>query len=620
MSLFLSWPDWSVPTELPPRTDTIALDFETMDPLLKSHGSSWCYDGIGEAIGVSIATEGTATYYPLRHEEGNVESPGNIIAWLKDFCAQPGNTLVAYNLSYDLGWARREGIEIKCRIVDPGSAVALLDENRFSYSLDSVSRTYLKTEKVDLRPLADALGVGDIWAKLKRVHPALLSQYAERDARLTFDLWRVLQPKLRQEDLEGVFKLEMDLVPVLLDMRARGVRVDVERAESEEQRLKQEEADIKAELKRVTGLSVDIWSAGSVEGALLEAGITPPRTAEDRASITAPWLQSLDHEVPRMILRARRVNKLHSMYMRNYILEHQVDGRIHAQFSPLRGDAGGTVTGRLSSSSPNLQNLSARNPESAKVVRGCFLPEGDEQWASADWSSQEPRITVHFAALLEKVKDRRISEKLRGASEAAEEYRRNPHLDFHQFVADLAGIKRKQGKDINLGIAYSMGELKLCATLGLPTVFDESKNREVAGPEARAILDQYHERLPFMRGLSQVCTEMAESRGYIRTLLGRRRRFLMKGERGSKGDRRAFAFKALNALVQGSAADQTKKAMIDCHRAGIKILITLHDELGLSVKDRAEAEAAAEIMNKCVPLEVPMVVDLALGKTWGECT
>jgi DNA polymerase I-like protein with 3'-5' exonuclease and polymerase domains len=613
MSLFLEWPTWTLPAEMPPQDDTVALDWEALDPLLKSHGPSWSYRGRGEGVGLSLATATTSTYYPLRHEDSNIENPEALFRWLREFVSKPDNTLVMFNALYDLGWLARDGIEVRCKIADPGAAIALLDENRMSYSLDACSKTYLKAEKIDLRPLSDQLGIPNIWDKIKRLHPALIQQYAARDARLTYDLWKAIKPSLEVQGLMPIFQLEMELVPVLLKMRLRGVRVDVARAEQEERRLLAEKKDIIAQLKHVTGLTVDLWSSGSVEGALLEAGIKPPRTDAGAASITAGWLEGLDHDVPRLILRGRRTDKLAGTFVRNYFLDHQIDGRVHANFSPLRSDAGGAVTGRFSCSGPNLQNLSARNPESAKIVRGLCLPEEGQLWASSDWSSQEPRLTVHFAAEVNKWDSRRCG----GAQEIIEEYRRNPRTDFHQWVANLTGLTRKKAKDINLGLAYGMGEAKLCNSLGVPTVTND-RGREVAGPEGKEILRQYYERMGFMRDLQNFATEQAERRGFIKTLLGRRRRFLQLGEQPMKNDRRAFAYKALNALIQGSAADQMKKAMIECDRAGLTILVTLHDELAFSVKDETEAKRATEIMCECVPLAVPMVVDLAIGKNWGE--
>lgn len=609
----MDWPEWKSPDALPPADDTLALDFEALDPHLKSLGPSWAFNK-GEAVGVALATASTSVYYPLRHEEGNTPIADNLRRWLKDFVSVPTNTLVMFNALYDLGWLYREGIEVRCKIADPGSAVALLDENRMSYSLDSCAKTYLKAEKVDLRSLSGALGISNIWEKIKRVHPSLIATYAGRDARLTYDLWKYAREQLDAQGLIPIFNLEMELIPVLLKMRLRGMRVNVDRALQEEARLKAEEAACVGEIKRITGLTVDLWSAGSVEGALLEAGITPPRTSQGAASIKAGWLESLDHDVPRLILKGRRASKLHGTFIHNYFLGHQVNGRIHANFSPLRSDEGGAVTGRFTCSDPNLQNLSARIEESAKTIRGLCEPEEGELWASSDWSSQEPRLTVHFAAKLHEVKPN----KCRGVTAIVEEYHRNPRLDYHQWVANITGLSRKKAKDINLGLAYGMGEAKLCAAIGVPTIFDEKRGREVAGPEGRAMLDQYYAKLPFLPDLQRFTTDTAEDRGFIRTLLGRKRRFLRKGEQPQKYDRRAFAYKALNALIQGSAADQMKKAMIECDKEGLTMLVTLHDELDFSVKDEREAQRAAQIMNECVPLAVPMVTDIAIGKNWGE--
>jgi DNA polymerase I-like protein with 3'-5' exonuclease and polymerase domains len=269
------------------------------------------------------------------------------------------------------------------------------------------------------------------------------------------------------------------------------------------------------------------------------------------------------------------------------------------------------VTGRFSSSNPNLQNLLSRQEEMASDIRGLYLPEEEDSWGAVDFASQEPRLAVHFASRA----------GVSGVRPFLEAYRENPNLDFHQKGAEITSLKRKTAKNLTLGKMYGMGGAKMCHSLGLPTIWVEKRNGEkveVAGPEGQAIMDQYDLYMPFIKGLSEMCVRKAEARGVIRTLLGRKRHFTSQ-ERAPGDDRRgAFPYKALNCLIQGSAADMTKKAMVDLHKQGARLLVTVHDEVGLSCRSKEQALRYKEIMVSCVQLDVPVTADLEYGPNWGH--
>jgi DNA polymerase-1 len=387
-------------------------------------------------------------------------------------------------------------------------------------------------------------------------------------------------------------------------------------------------------MRHLVGRDVEVWAADSIADAFVLLGLEHPLTKAGKPSFTAGWLETHEHAFPQLIVEARRVNKLYSTFLQNYFLETHENGRIHATFTPLRSDEGGAVTGRFTCANPNWQNLPARSGDSASTVRGCVEPEDGDLWAALDYSSQEPRLTVHWAA----------AAKCPGADKAVAEYVKNPRTDYHQFVADLTGLTRKNAKTVNLGLPYGMGGPKLCKeSLGLPTrlavfprgeepIYFEHEQREeagvvaqnvgrnvieVAGEEGQAILDQYHERLPYLKKLMKLTEQTAAGRGYIRTILGRRRNFLGDREKVTKYNRKkAFPYKALNCLIQGSAADMTKQAMIDLHREGFRIKVTVHDELGLSVQNEKDAHRAAEIMRNAVPMLLPNIVDVEIGDSW----
>jgi DNA polymerase I-like protein with 3'-5' exonuclease and polymerase domains len=294
------------------------------------------------------------------------------------------------------------------------------------------------------------------------------------------------------------------------------------------------------------------------------------------------------------------------------ILKHAHNGRIHGQMHPLRGDSGGTVSGRFSYSTPNLQQVPARDPVLGPLVRGLFLPEEEHRWGAFDYSQQEPRLTVHYASQLE----------LPGADEAVQAYR-HEDADFHQIVADMAGISRKDAKVINLSLSYGMGKAKLINALGINEL------------EADVLFNTYHSKVPFIKELTLACSRRAENVGYITTLLDRRCRFDLYEPRNEKdiplpyekayeeyggNIRRAFTYRAFNRLIQGSAADMTKQAMVDLWNEGIIPHIQVHDELDISVKNKEESRKIVEIMETCVDLDVPSKVDAEIGDTWGTAT
>ncbi len=639
MSLFLATPDWCRPTEFPRLKGQIGVDFETVDPDMKVRGPSWAFSGRGKVVGIGISTEEKDYYYPVGHDVGNMDDIEKVWAWLKhelEDNPDPSLEMIVFNWTYEMGWFRRYGINPKCPVKDPGIAMALIDECRIAYNLNSIAQTILKEGKYsnELASYAESFGLKDYWSKLDKLPPMYVGPYCEQDANLTRRLWNPLYNQCAKEGLLRVLRLEHEVMPCVLDMRWRGVRIDLDKAEKTVEDLKKQEQTLLGEIKREAGYGVDIWAPDSIADVMTMLGIEYPLSKTGKPSFQAEWLENHEHTVPPMIVRARQLNKAHNVFIQSYFLDNHHKGRIHCTFTPLRGEDGGAVTGRFSSSDPNMQNLPSRKGEFAAMIRGLILPEEDHKWAALDYSSQEPRLTVHFAA----------TAKIPGAELAVEEYQKNPRTDYHQFVADITKLKRKDAKEVNLGLPYGMGGAKLCnEKLHLPTRFaifgdwgddplyfetrmeamehqQETNSKmpfEVAGEEGQAMLDTYHERLPYVKPLMKRVKETAEDRGYIVTLLGRHRHFMGKNEAVTKYNRKkAFSYKALNSLVQGSAADQTKQAMINLHNEGLLMHVQVHDEVGASVEDEKQARMAADIMENCVPLKVPSVVDVEIGDTW----
>jgi len=883
MPMFPTLTEW-VPPETFPNLSTakeIAIDLETCDPHMESFGPGWPRND-GFIAGYAVAVDGWSGYYPVAHSGGGNLDKRLVERWVKDVLATDADKIM-HNAAYDCGWLRANGFTINGRICDTMLAAPLLDENRFSYSLNALGFDYLKEVKSEaaLKQAAADFGVHpkkELW-KLPAMY---VGEYAEQDAALTLKLWQHFKTKMRQDEVESIFDLETAAFPVLLELTLKGIRFDRERCEKTIHKLVQREKAIFAELKSLCGGTVDIWAAASIAHSFDKLGIAYGKTAAGAASFTKGFLDSCDHPVAKLIVEARETNKTHSTFLQPYLDFSAKTGRVHPHVNQMRNDEGGTITGRLSMNSPNLQQVPARHEIIGPMVRSLFLPEEGQLWAANDFSSQEPRLLVHYATLLD----------LPGAEKMAEAYRENPDTDFHQMVADMAGIKRKDAKTIGLGLCIAEGEMvltdsglvpienvtevhkvwdgvewvahegvvfmgtkevltygNLTATpdhdvwtnesgkipfrlaasrldalvftgdaeqavryvdghqqggsarrkasiregalrlwgrglealrqleewkiynvqalhyakaacgegaldcgfqrdeipakkghggdaempksqrQGLETlwwpwnsmrvslskgvcgIFDvlascfrlgghdhrpdqqrgELRSREYpkgflpkeqpeqkkyskvydivnAGPrhrftvsnvlvsncygmgkaklaheldlpmeEASELIGIFHTKVPFLKGTINAVMKRIEhpaSGGSIRTLLGRKCRFPLYEpvqwgvnkalpyeqaivEYGPR-IKRAATYKGLNKLIQGSAADQTKAAMVALHKAGFHLMLQVHDEIALSVNTEKEAREAAHIMATAVDLEVPSRVDVEMGPSWGE--
>ena len=608
--LFTPPTEWVMPDGYPDLSEAreVSIDLETCDPNLTSRGSGWPRKD-GYVIGIAVAVDGAAWYFPIRHDNGSNLDAKQTLRWLADVCSVERDYIM-HNAMYDLGWLWAEGIEVKGRIVDTMIVAALIDENRFSYALNALGRDYLnerKSEK-DLYEAANSFGV-NAKSEMWKLPAHFVGAYAEQDAALTLKLWQFFKGIIVKEDIADIFDLELQVLKVVFDMRKKGVRVDLEKAEELKVYLQREEEKV---LQESGGTDIDIWAAASIAKAFDAKGLTYPKTPKSgQPSFTKNFLANHAHALPQAVVRARELNKARTTFI-DTIIKHQHNGRIHAEAHSLRSDDGGTVTGRFSYSNPNLQQVPARNAEIGPMIRGLFLPEEGELWGAFDYSSQEPRLVVHYSSLL----------KLTGAQEFADQYNVDATTDFHQMAADIVGVPRKQAKDINLGLFYGMGKNKLAEQLGLDY------------EDAKELFGEYHGKVPFVQQLADYVVNRASNKGVIRTLLGRKCRF-DKWEPNAYGlykpqtyedayaehgpaIKRAFTYKALNRLIQGSAADQTKAAMVALHKEGITPLIQVHDELDISVAEPETASVIQEIMETCVDMQIPSVVDAEFGPSWGE--
>ena len=637
--------EWNMPTDFPDLRDAdeIAIDLETKDPDLKTKGSGSII-GNGEVVGIAVAVDGYKGYFPIAHEEGPNLDRKKTLEWFKDICESP-STKIFHNAMYDVCWIRNLGIKINGLVIDTMIAASLIDENRFSYTLNTLSWHHLSEGKNEARLTQAAKERGlDPKADMWRMPAMEVGAYGEKDAELTLRLWHKLKKVIVEDDLQDIFNLETDLFPCLVDMRFLGVRVDIEKADLLKTRLATREEKLLREIKKETGIDTQIWAAQSIAKVFDKLMLPYSRTEKtDSPSFTKNFISNHDHPVVNMIAEARKINKVRTTFI-DTIFKHEHNGRIHADINQIRSDDGGTVTGRFSYSNPNLQQIPAKDPNTGPLIRSLFIPEENCKWGTFDYSQQEPRLVAHYA----------LRFNYDTAQIIADSYENDPSTDFHQIVADMAEIDRKEAKTINLGLFYGMGKAKLQNELN------------VTKEKADELFNIYHNRVPFVKQLMNGVMNAAQARGQIKTLLGRRCRFpkyepvlrgsdwgtyvpaedhermeelramgpyikdfednIVKDKKGNpkknywhgNPTRRAFTYKALNKLIQGSAADMTKKAMVDLYKEGLLAHIQIHDELDFSIESDAQADKIKQIMEHAVELKVPNKVDYESGPNWGE--
>ena len=612
--LFQPPSEWTPPERLPDLSDAkeIAIDLETYDPNIKETGPGWAV-GNGYIAGIAIAVEGWKGYFPIRHEGGGNFDERILKKQVQRIMDLPCDKIF-HNAAYDVGWLRWWGVEVKGKIIDTLIAAPLIDENRFRYSLNELGKDYLKETKSEalLYEAAKEWGV-NAKAEMWKLPAMYVGPYAEQDADLTLRLWNYFKVEIIKQELSSIFELETRLFPCLLDMKTKGVRVDLAKAEKIKKDLQKKEDFLLFQIKKDTGVDVDIWAAVSVAKAFDKLDIRYERTAKsDQPKFDKNFLSTHEHPLAKMVVQAREFNKARTTFI-DTILTHQHHGRIHADINQMRSDTGGTVTGRFSYSNPNLQQIPARNKDIGPLIRSIFVPDEGCKWGSFDYSQQEPRVLVHFAAL--------TGGGLKGADEVIESYK-TEDPDFHQAVADMAGIDRRTAKTINLGMMYGMGKGKLASELGL------------GKEDTEDLFAKFHANVPFVKQLMEQATRKADNTGFLRTLLGRKCRFdlweprvfgihkalpLWEAEKEYGRDlKRAWTYKALNRLIQGSSADMTKKAMVDLYEEGIIAHIQVHDELNCSIDSDGEKNKIKEIMENTVELKVPLKVDAEIGPSWGE--
>lgn len=621
---------WQLPTELPnlSAAKMLSFDTETFDPELLDNGPGWAR-GCGHVVGFSVCTEdGYRRYFPIRHEDEpsiNLD-PEPTLRWLKD-TLEDNRPKIGANLLYDVGWLAQEGIKVGGKLYDVQFAEALLTEDQ-SVGLDVLGKKYLglgKESNLLYRWCSDYYGgVADDKqrANIYRAPARLVGHYAESDAYLPFEVLKKQWPLLKEQGLLHLFDIECRLIPLLIAMRFKGVRVDLDRTEATLQMLEESKAEDISKIRQLTGVTVDCWSADSLGRAFDSIGVKYPRTAKGAPSFTAKFLERLEHPVGSFIRAYREKDKLANTFIKSYILDSNVNGRIFCQFHPLRGSDGGTRSGRFSSSTPNLQNIPSRT-KLGKQIRKIFIPdEGYILWKKHDYSQIEYRFLAHFAVGM-------------GSDHIREEYNRDPNTDYHEAVRQLIKrisgmeLERKPTKNINFGLTYGMGQNKLIETLGLT----KAKGAE--------LFAAYHNGAPFVKATMEMAMQTAQTQGFVQTILGRRSRFdKWEPQRFDSGAiplpyekavaaygavKRAGTHKALNRILQGSAADMMKVALLKCWEGGVFAetgvpSIMVHDEVNFSYDESKKAafDEMQHILETAIPLRIPVLADGEQGPNWGD--
>jgi len=634
--------DWTPPATLPSLRGVrrLAIDIETRDEGLSEYGPGVRRDKDAKIVGIAIGTDdGRRAYLPMRHEGGDNLDPDLVMRWARNELNDYEGELVGGNIIYDLDWLAKDGVTFpKVRVFhDIQVAEPLLDEWRFSYSVDSIARDYLGEGKVQglLEEAATAYGFGQTEKSIKtnlwRLPARFVGAYAEGDVDLPLRIIALQLKKLEDEGMSHVYEMERKLIPILLAMRQRGVKVDIEKTQQVRAKLVKVRDELIAKACHLAGTKkLELKAPATFVNALRARGLQIPLTAKTKQpSITKAFMEKhQSDELVATIMQGRKVDTSINTFMDGHILGHHVNGRIHCEFHQLKGEDGGTIA-RFSSSNPNLQNIPSRDEEWAPLIRSIFVPD-TEEWVRLDESQVEYRLLTHFA-------------RGQGAEEAREMYRTNHKTDFHKMLANMLGadpedgFKRKRIKNVNFAKVYGAGVAKFAETWGCSIA------------EAQAFIDEYDAKLPFVKTTYDAAMSWANKRGFVVTCYDRKQRFPMFEPFGNYGDKavnpvmgreaavakwgprvkRAWTYMALSRKLQGSGAEIMKKAMVDAWEAGVQnelgaFLLTVHDELDVdNPKTKASEQAIKELqyhMEHCFELKVPLFAEIERGSNWGSAS
>jgi len=592
------------------RDEVVALDTETT-------GLKWWENRM---FGFSLSVRDEDYYFDIREQPKAIE-------WLRDNI-NTTKAVVNHNIKFDLHFLREAGVQVNPDICDCTMVRAcLIDEHLMRYSLGAL--TGMKEEGI-YEDLARMFGGSPTrGAQMKNLHRApssLVSGYARADTRAALELWKRQEKEIKKQELGRVAAMERALLPVLVDMEYRGIRVDVDAAYRAVDDLEHLIRTMQKKLNDIAGFSVNPSPSNSLKKLLkptwdkknqvwrLVDGTPAPQTGGGTASITANVLRVMTHPAARIVLNLRKMKKTKDTFLLGHVIGHQHNGVVHANNNQSKSDSGrGTGTGRMSMNSPALQQIPKRDKPVKNIVRPIFIPDAGQLWASCDYAQSDFRIMAEY------VKNPTLT--------AA--YMNDPDSDFHQMVADMTGLPRSarfagdpNAKQINLGLINGMGEGRMAMEMGMDFKYTQGRNGKqvpVAGTEAVRVFKKYHDRIPGVRSFLSSAASVAKARGYVVSRLGRRLRF---------PDKR-IVYKAGGFLFQSGTAEVIKMKMIDTWKylkenGGGRLLLSIHDELNFSVDgdcgDLVNVMQDFSSDSALIKMKIPMRVDMGIGNNWNEAS
>lgn len=606
------------------RHEVISLDFETT-------GLNWWQHAI---FGVAVSAGDSDYYFDVRKQP-------EALTWLRDQIPRV-KRLVNHNVKFDWHFAREAGIifpegRVECTMI----MAALLDEHRLTYDLDSVAHDSIgaRKDKDIYAELAAIFGGRPTrqaqMPNLPRAPVELVGRYAKTDSRVALALWRWQAAKIEEQELDRVHRLEMDLLPVVVRMEHGGVRVDVSRAEKAVRDIDARSRTMQRDLDSLAGFAVNPNPSGSIKK-LFEPKLTTTASGDKvwvasdgtalsttdagAPSLDADALRRMKHPAASMILTLRKMLKARDTFLRGHVLGNHHGGVIHANINQTKSEGDvGTGTGRLSINAPALQQIPKRDKDVASVVRAVFVPDHGGEWVCNDWAQMDFRVFAHY------VKDAAILDM----------YARDPDTDFHSLTAQMTGLPRSprfagdpNAKQINLGLVFGMGRGKLAEEMGLPYTVEPNGRGGTflkPGPEAETVFLKYHSAIPGVQDLLRDASTVAKSRGFVKTITGRRIRF----------PRGMFVHKAGGLIFQGTAADCLKVKLVELDRmlygefkgSGARLLLNVHDEFDTSIPPgRSDIREAINRVvtafgpNDAISLRVPVRTDQGRGPDWWEAS
>ena len=645
--------NWVPPTSLPDLSmeSEIVLDVETRDDMLAHDKGPGYYQyertnpQTGFICGIAVAWRSQSAYIPLRHKETNCFDFNTVRRWLTHLASQNRTRFIFHNFPYDWGWIEAVfDIPPPALIDDTGAMASMINENLPSYTLDDLCTWQGLTGKDEtLLNLALSLsknGKADLW----QLPGNLVGPYAEQDAAATLQLSQKLRPLISDEKLDNAYQVERDLMPITLKMKQRGIRVDIEKTIRLSEKIFKHCEEELSQLSSAVGTKVtikEIRKSKWLKEQFDARGLWYPKTkpsemyAEGQASFEKNYMANHEHWFPRTCYKIKHQYNLADKFLKKFILMYAHKGRVYPSINQFRNEEGGARSHRFSYSDPPLQQTPSRDDEYAPLIRSCFIPEDGEQWCSIDYQQQEYRLIVFVAEL----------RRCRGAKQAADRYRFDPSTDFHNYVAEITHLPRRRAKDVNFAKSYGAGKRKFATMTGM------------SEDEAQHVMEQYDKELPFVKEVADKYARHAAEYGYITMLDGARNHFSLwepiyrdfaketeckenniaikvypcdEEEANLRSNdplhpwygermKRSFTHKAFNRMIQGTAARQIKKAMVNIWSIGVLPLLQIHDELGFSFANPDDARVCAKIMEEAMPvITIPMLTDVKLGKSWGE--